>query len=407
MFGSNNFDYSRIPDSVYHQAVMETLGDRNLSGGNGNSDYNFRCPICGDSESNKNKKRGYVYTKNWRYECYNGCGGMQFLDYLKVWHPEHYKKVIFHAYDNSNRKIERKDTKTKAEKTYNANNLYKFKHGELVQLTDDHPLANKALEYCISRKIRPAVYKKWFVCLKDDKFLDRDVNGNLVYNDKGFPTGNEYGDRIIIPYYKYGGKWIQFDARALDPNAYLRYRNLEGAEREMYNIDFINFDEPFFLLEGAIDSTFIRNAVSFGGAKHLKSFLDKHPEILKHASNGTIIWDNDDTGRDETPKTVKLGFNWFEWTGIEPNEANRVKSDGTINVIKDINNAVLYSDCFRLDSNGYIVFDDLKKYIRKAEGSLIKLTLLNGNREKQRKEKLFKMREKAKTQQPELIKPYF
>lgn len=383
----SNFDDSRIPDSVLHDAVLQALGNCELESIKNGTEYQFHCPICGGHTKNRNNKCGYVYTDKWKYKCYNGCGSMKFTSFLKKEHPELYKKVIFHAFDNKKREY-KKAIKTKAEKTYNANNLYKFKKGELIELTNEtNPIAKKALDYCISRHIRPAVYKKWFVCIRDDSFKDRDSNGNYIRNADGKYLGNEYGNRIIIPYYRYGGKWIQFDARSLDEYSLLRYRNLENADRELYNIDFLNVNEPFFLLEGSIDSTFIKNSIAFGGTQHLMKFIEQYPELRQHAHNGTVIWDNDDAGRDEIEKTVKMGFNWFEWTDIKPTTQFKYNSDGTLRIIKDINNAVMYSDCFRLDKNGFIVYDDLKTYIRKADGAMIKLMMLYGNREKLKYEK--------------------
>ena len=66
----------------------------------------------------------------------------------------------------------------------------------------------------------------------------------------------------------------------------------------------------------------------------------------------------------------------------------------------------MYSDCFRLDNKGFIVFDDLKNYIRKAEGALIKLTLLYGNREKKKYEKKQLNKIKIATKNKQTI-PYF
>ena len=40
--------------------------------------YNFRCPICGDSQKNKNKARGYMYPvkADMNFKCHNcGAGG--------------------------------------------------------------------------------------------------------------------------------------------------------------------------------------------------------------------------------------------------------------------------------------------------------------------------------------------
>lgn len=400
------FDYSRIPDSVLHDAVTEVLSSCDLECTSNGTVYQFHCPLCGGHQKNKTNKCGYIYTDKWKYVCFNGCGSQQFTNFLKTEHHEVYKRVIFHAFDKSKR--ERKQPlKTKAEKTYTSDNLYQFKKGELIELTDEtNPVALEALAYCKSRKIREAVYKKWFVCIRDDKFKNRDVQGNYILNDKGFPTGNEYGNRIIIPYYKYGGKWTQFDARSLDQYSLLRYRNLENADRELYNIDFLDVTKPFFLLEGAIDSTFIKNSIGFGGTQHLMKFIEQYPQLKDNAHNGTVIWDNDDAGRDEIKKTVQMGFNWFEWTDIKPNEMNKYNGDGTLRQIKDINNAVMYSDCFRLDNKGFIVFDDLKNYIRKAEGALIKLTLLYGNREKKKYEKKQLNKIKIATKNKQTI-PYF
>lgn len=395
---SNNFDYSRIPDHVLHDAVKDTLGSEGLVGGNGNTPYNFRCPICGDSKTNKNKKRGYVLFSegNWSYVCHNECGKMSFFSFLKQYHPHVYRSVIFHAFDRKARKPKPVDTRTDAEKSYKASDIYKFKPGELISIYDSHPTAQQGLAYCLKRRIPQSVYEKWFVCIKDEKFHDRDSNGKPVYNDKGLPKGNEYCNRLIIPYYRFGGIWNQFDARSLDPNSLLKYKNLEGVDREMYNIDWLDVTQPFFLLEGAIDSCFIKNAVSFGGTKHLMKFLEQHPKIKEYAHNGTVIWDNDNAGYDEMPSTVRMGFNWFNWTSFDPE------------IIKDINDLVLYSHEIQLDNDGFIDTNSLKKYIMSAEGGLIQLTMLYGNREKMRKEKTKKnfdsmLAKRIKTQ----TRPYF
>ena len=47
--------------------------------------YNFRCPICGDSQKNKNKARGYLYQvkNNTNFKCHN-CGvNISFNNFLK------------------------------------------------------------------------------------------------------------------------------------------------------------------------------------------------------------------------------------------------------------------------------------------------------------------------------------
>ena len=47
--------------------------------------YNFRCPICGDSQKNKNKARAYFYQvkNNTNFKCHNCGASMSFNNWLK------------------------------------------------------------------------------------------------------------------------------------------------------------------------------------------------------------------------------------------------------------------------------------------------------------------------------------
>ena len=62
--------------------------------------YNFRCPICGDSQKNKNKSRGYFYVvkNNTNFKCHN-CGVSRSLTYfLKDIDESLYKEYLLERY---------------------------------------------------------------------------------------------------------------------------------------------------------------------------------------------------------------------------------------------------------------------------------------------------------------------
>ena len=111
-----------------------------------------------------------------------------------------------------------------------------------------------------------------------------------------------------------------------------------------------------------------------------------YPEIVKNAHNGTVIWDNDDAGYDEMPKTIKMGFSWFDWDTIKPLPQFALNGDGTPHIIKDVNNMVLYTSAVETDSNGFVLYDSLIKYIREPDGGII-ATMRYGNRDKMKKER--------------------
>ena len=51
--------------------------------------YNFRCPICGDSQKNKSKTRGYLYAvkADMNFRCHNCGASMTLSNFLKEIDP--------------------------------------------------------------------------------------------------------------------------------------------------------------------------------------------------------------------------------------------------------------------------------------------------------------------------------
>lgn len=319
--------FDDIPESAYSEIINRLFGGQALK--ESSTCFNFVCPSCGDLNF-PNKKKAYIYKDKWLYRCYKcGDGDGSFMNYLKQNSPDDYRRLLFHAFDG-----EQKVRQPVKQSTPIPTGL-PFMDGELIPITDNHPLAKAGLDICRQRKIRPEVYEYWFVCQEGNQFLQRDPSGNLIINpNTGRPVGNEYKNRIIIPFYRYGGKWEQFDARAIDRNNPLRYMNYAGKKRTAYNIDFVNFRKPFYILEGTIDSTFVKNSIAIGGVQHLQAVLTDNPEIMRNIGNCTIIWDNDDAGRKAMFDSTKQGFKWFEWEGISEKDVNGAVMDGTLPISK-------------------------------------------------------------------------
>lgn len=378
--------FDDIPAAIYDTFIMEQFGQQAII--DRPQFYNFVCPNCGDMNF-PNKKKAYVYKDKWLYKCYKCGTSTPFALHLKQNAPEAYQRLLFSAFGDRAKPRERieptKDRPTTAD--------LPFKEGELVKLTANDPAAAMGRNLCISRMIREEVYSDWYVCLAGEQFFDRDQFGNIVRDPvTGAPKGNEYRNRIIIPFYRFGGRWGQFDARAIDPDHPLRYRNFTGVKRTAYNIDFINFDEPFFILEGTIDSTFIRNAIAIGGIQHLAEVIADNPGIAANMDKCVMIWDNDEPGNRARWDTCNAGYRWFDWTGIKS---------------KDINGAVMAGE-MPLDEDGYVDPDYIKSRIRSPGSANILFTLQYGNMAKksymQRKQNERAARERiAKSKEPEVL----
>ena len=81
--------------------------------------YNFRCNICGDSNTNKSKRRGYLIKKSgkpWYFYCHNGCGGMKAINWMSNYFPMNYKDYIREVINNKNESVVKKSVVQKINK---------------------------------------------------------------------------------------------------------------------------------------------------------------------------------------------------------------------------------------------------------------------------------------------------
>ena len=62
--------------------------------------YNFRCPICGDSQKHKNKARGYIYQvkTNTNFKCHNCGASLSFNNFLKQIDSTLHKQYIMEKF---------------------------------------------------------------------------------------------------------------------------------------------------------------------------------------------------------------------------------------------------------------------------------------------------------------------
>ena len=374
-------DFSDIPAAVYIDSIHEQLADQVAANTLDESNprfFNFVCPNpeCGDP-TRPNEKKAYIYTDTWMYVCYKCTPIKPYAMWLKERDEDAYRQLLFNAFGPEKKSFKvgthNGEAKIPPPPPPPPQPVLPFKPGEIIPITSHHPLAVAGLQLCQYRRIREEVYHDWFVCQAGEQFYDRDAMGNIVLNEKGYPRGNEYRNRIIIPFYQFGGKWGQFDARAIDEKNPLRYLNFAGVKRTAYNIDFINYDETIYILEGTIDSTFIRNSIAIGGIPHFLEIINENLRLAEHKNNIVVLWDNDDKGREAREATCRMGFRWFTWEGLQS---------------KDINKAVMVGE-MPLDRDGYVCREVLESRTRAPDGASILFALKYGNMRKEASKKRY------------------
>ena len=213
--------------------------------------YNFRCPICGDSQKHKNKARGYFYQvkTNTNFKCHN-CGASSSLNnFLKQIDPTLHKQYVMEKFKEGHaggRNFVVEEPKFEFKKPV-------FKQKLDLPRASEVPIAK---QYLTQRGIEPsnfffaAKFKEW---VNTQKYTFHDI------------TKDE--SRIIIPMYDEDKNIIGFQGRSLGPNnvKYITVMLNEDAPK-IYGLDKIDTKKPVYILEGPFDSTFVENAVAMCGS---------------------------------------------------------------------------------------------------------------------------------------------
>ena len=214
-----------------------------------NNLYNFRCPICGDSQTNKNKARGYLYQikNNTNYKCHN-CGiNVSFNNFLKQIDTQIHKQYIFEKFKegNTGKNFTTQAPVLKFEAP-------KFKPKLDLPKASENPVAKAYLE---NRKLNSDNYyytekfKEWTNSLRPT-----------------FDNVSKDEPRIIIPLF-YQNILVGFQGRALGPSKvkYITIMLTDDAPK-IYGLDKVQKNKSVYITEGPFDSTFISNSIALCGA---------------------------------------------------------------------------------------------------------------------------------------------
>ncbi len=256
--------------------------------------YNFRCPICGDSQKNKNKTRGYIYQvkNNTNFKCHNCGSSMSFNNFVKTIDPTLHKQYTLEKFKegHTGRNFVVESPKLEFTKP-----VFK-KSINLPKASSD----SRAKEYLVNRKIDPD--KFYFA----DKFMEWTNTQKQT-----FDTILRDESRIVIPMYDETKNLIGFQGRSLG-KSFTKYITvmLDDDSPKIYGLEKIDRKQSIYIVEGPFDSTFVENSVAMCGSDiDVRSFdwsdyiwvLDNEPrnrEIVNRVSrvinrgDRVVIWPN-------------------------------------------------------------------------------------------------------------------
>ena len=222
--------------------------------------YNFRCPICGDSQKHKNKARGYFYQvkTNTNFKCHNCGASLSLNNFLKqidsVLHKQYTMEKFKEGFTGKNFVVEEP--------------ILEFTK-PVFKKSLDLPKASEvpaAKEYLEKRKIDPTQF-----------YFTNKFKAWVNTQKQTFDTIGRDESRIIIPLYDTERNLIGFQGRSLVPNSvkYITVMLKEEAPK-VYGMDRIDTEKSVYVVEGPFDSTFIDNSIALCGSdgdlEYLKAY---------------------------------------------------------------------------------------------------------------------------------------
>ncbi|MBC8442679.1 MAG: DNA primase [Proteobacteria bacterium] len=276
---------------------------------------NCSCPICGDSTKTKTKARGYFYVKgnDFFYKCHNCNHGSNVYNFLKQVQPSLCKEYSLESYRGGGKVTTPKVSKENMFKFTSKKPKFKKKDkllNELVGL-NDLPSEHTAIKFANMRMIPKEHFKLLYYTDDFTSFAKNIDADNTLY-------GKE--ERLVIPFFNSHGDVVACQGRALTMSdetkaretvKYITIKGDKSIDRLWYGLWRVDPKKRVYVVEGPIDSLFIKNSTAMVGAGALRDV-----PLRFENSEMTYILDNEPRNRQicaYIEKLIDLGRDVCIW----------------------------------------------------------------------------------------------
>lgn len=269
---------------------------------------NFRCPICGDSQKNKTKTRGYFYLKKdgWSMKCHNCGRACKFNTFMKLYYPHLYPEYrLERLREGRSLNIVHSPQKTQDITETQVETSWSNYQIPLSLLDQKHP----QVQYCISRKIPSKQLDRIYFT----ENLDELVRLGFGITDKYIRDGKsviQSTAKIVFLITDGDGEIEGIQARSIGKKEFITLM-FDTNFPKIYGLGDNDPNKPTFVFEAAFCSLFIPNALALLGAtapKKLEEFVNKEKVIL--------VFDNECRSQDTVKRiesAIKDGYKIAFW----------------------------------------------------------------------------------------------
>ena len=300
--------------------------------------YNFRCPLCGDSQKNKNKARAYIYEdkkhNKTKFHCHNCGSPMEFRTFLKT--------LDYNLYNQMNlERLQDRKTNQQLDLEKFVNKMKKpvfMKGGPLKNLKKVSQLSpeSSVKKFVTKRQIPTKFHAKLFSCPNFMTYTNTLIPGKFKESSLNYDE-----TRLLIPFFDTEQNVIAYQGRAI-ANSDVKYITivLDDSKPKVWGLDTVDWNKSVYVFEGPIDAMFIDNSIATAGGDLVSTvhLLDK--------SKMVIVYDNEPRSKETVKKIDKAilnGYNVCFWpayieqkdinemvlAGISPKEIKKIIDENT------------------------------------------------------------------------------
>jgi len=266
---------------------------------------NCRCPLCGDSQRNKNKARGFFFPKknDYFYKCHNCGAGHTLYKFLEWVSPALCREYALERWRNGENGH---SNYTKPQEPDSLPPPLRIGLPRLSDLPTDHP----ARVYAESRRI-PCLQRFHYTKGFGDWVRGIDPTYTTVPND----------ERIVIPFLNKNGELLGAQGRAIggskDAIRYITVKFVKSG-RIFFGGDTVDYSRRVYATEGPIDSVFLDNGIAFAGSEV--------GSVVCGFSDAVVVLDNEPRNREiveATREAIEAGHQVCVWdSGILEKDIN-------------------------------------------------------------------------------------
>ena len=244
--------------------------------------YNFRCPLFGDSQTNRSKARGYIFAQKGGmfYKCHNCSASTTLGNLIKAVDPNLYKEYCLERYKEgeTGRKPHKEHGFVFKPVKFGSNKSENFK-GILVSLSELDS-THEAIVYANKRRIPIEKFKELYFVdnVQKLKSFSPEYETKIVTEEP----------RIVFPFYDDNNELVGLSCRGIrgEKQRYLVMRIKDDLPM-LFNMNNVNKEESIYVTEGAIDSLFLPNAVAVGNSNL------KYAIKVMESNNLVLVYDNE------------------------------------------------------------------------------------------------------------------